>query len=252
MRQFVVVALVCLLALPAWAEPEGERKTVPAAAGKPSAARKKIVASALPRRPIRTAWQLENFLKTARISGTFREASVDQVVSYLRKSTGINIVVSKARIEKDGGDVEAIEISLDVRNVSIADFLKLAFEPHRLGLAIRKNILVITSRKAARGKPVLVIYDVSSALIRIRDFPAPDINIHPSSYEPPDPPEPEIHQSVESSEELAEMLRQFVGKETWEDEGISLTPFRRHLFIRQYPEVHRDIRRFLAAIGSLR
>ena len=86
----------------------------------------------------------------------------------------------------------------------------------------------------------------------IRDFPAPDINIYPSSYEPPDPPEPEVHQAVESADELAELVRQFTGRETWEDEGIRISVFRRHLFIRQYPKVHREIRRFLAAVRGLR
>jgi hypothetical protein len=48
------------------------------------------------------------------------------------------------------------------------------------------------------------------------------------------------------------MVRQFCGRDTWEDEGVSVTPFRRHLFVRQYPHVHRQIQRFLAAVRALR
>jgi len=236
--RILATLLLGLLVLPGFAGPE----TAPAKPKKKPPVQTKI----------RSAKQLINFLETRRISAKFEKATLDQVVSYLRKATGINVVVMKARIEKDGGDADAIEISLEVDKVSIRDFLKLAFEPHGLGLAVRGNLLVITSKKAARGKPVLVVYDISEALIQIRDFPAPDINVYPSSYEPPEPPEPEIHQAVESSEELAEMVRQFCGKETWEDEGVSLTPFRRHLFVRQYPHVHSEIRRFLAAVRALR
>ena len=85
-----------------------------------------------------------------------------------------------------------------------------------------------------------------------RDFPAPDINVYPSSFEPPEAPEPEIHQAVESSEEVAELVRNFTGIGTWEDEGVQIHVFRRALFIRTYPKVHREVARFLTQLEALR
>ena len=151
-------------------------------------------------------------------------------------------------IDKDGGDVDAIEVSLTVNNVRVSDVLALTLEQHELGFVIKGNVLLITSKKDARGKPVLKIYSVAHLLVPIRDFPAPDINIYPSSYEQPEPPEPEIHQTYESSDELAELVRNFTGQETWENEGVNLTVFRKHLFIRTYPSVHCEIARFLAML----
>jgi len=199
-----------------------------------------------------SARQLVNMLRSRRISVKFEAASLDNVVKYVRAATGINIVVNKHKITAAGGDADAIEVTLNVRNVSVADFLKLAFEPHDLGLAVRGNVLHITSKRDARGKPVLRMYDIAHLLVQIRDFPAPDINIYPSSYEPPEPPEPEIHQAVESSEEVAEMVRNFVGTGTWEDEGVNIHVFRRHLFIRTYPKVHLQVSRFLQQLNALR
>ena len=195
---------------------------------------------------------LVNSLQTRRVSVEFEKATLDQFVKWVRTATGINIVVKKHAIEKDGGDPDAIEISLKVQNVKVLNLLKLALEPHNLGLAARGNVLIVTSKRDARGKPVLVMYSVADLLIPIRDFPAPDLNLHPSSYEPPEPPEPEISQAVESADELAELVRQFTGRDTWEDEGVNIHVFRKHLFIRQYPGVHREIRRFLAAVRGLR
>ena len=196
---------------------------------------------------------LLNRLKTRRVSVDFEKASLKQFVDFIRAATGINIVVMRHRIEKDGGDPDSIEISLKVQNVRVLDVLKLVIETNDgMGLALKGNVLLITSKKHARGKPVLVIYSVADALIQIRDFPARDMHIHPSNYEPPEPPEPEVHQAVESSDELAEMIRTFVGRDTWEDDGVRISTFKRHLIIRQYPRVHRDIQRFLAAVRTLR
>jgi hypothetical protein len=221
MRYIVPALLACLLAAPGLAKPSKARALV-------------------------------NTLQTRRLSVKLEKATLDQFVKYVRTAVGVNIVVRKHRIEKDGGDPDAIEISLKVQNVRVLDILKLALEPHDLGMAVKGNILIITSKRDARGKPVLVVYNVADVLIPIRDFPAPDLNLHPSSYEPPEPPEAEVSHAVESSEELAEMVRQFTGRDTWEDEGVNITVFRRHLFIRQYPAVHVEVRRFLAAVRGLR
>ena len=210
-----------------------------------------LVASSAHAQP-KASKALLNTLQTRRISVRLEKATLDQFVRYVRLASGINIVVRKDRIERDGGDPDAIEITLKVNDVRLLDVLRLALETQGLGLAVRGNVLLVTSRRDARGKPVLVVYDVADILVPIRDFPGPDINVYPSSYEPPEPPEPEISRSVESADELADLVRQFTGRDTWEDAGVSVTTMRRHLFIRQYPSVHREISRFLVAVRGLR
>ena len=126
--------------------------------------------------------------------------------------------------------------------------MKLALEGLELGFKLKGNVLLITSKKDALGKPVLKMYSVAHLLVAIRDFPARDMNIYPSSYEPPEDPEPEVQQTYESSEELAELVRNFTGKDTWEDEGVRIHVFRNHLFVRTYPAVHCEVARFLAML----
>ena len=92
---------------------------------------------------------LINTLQTRRISVKFESASLDEVVKYVRAASGINIVVQKHKIEKAGGDADAIEISMKVRNVTVLDFLKLALLPNELGMATKGNILLITSKEIA-------------------------------------------------------------------------------------------------------
>jgi len=209
-----------------------------------------LVAPALagPDAPRKKARSIANILTTQKISVEFKKATIDQFVKFVRTATGINIVVNKARIEKDGGDVDAIEIALEVRNVKVIDAMRLALQGHELGLKLKGNVLYITSKKDALGKPVLRIYSVAHLLVPLRDFPARDMNVYPSNYEPPEADEPEVVQTYESSEELAELIRSFAGKDTWENEGVAIHVFRKHLFIRTYPQVHREVALLLAML----
>ncbi len=196
--------------------------------------------------------EIANTLATRRVTVKFEGASLRQLVEFVRITSGLNVVVMKAKIEKEIGDPAGIELSVDLHNVTLKDLFDLTLEPLGLATVIQGNVLLITTKRDARGKPVLVMYDVAEHLVPIRDFPGQDMNLYGSGHERPEPPEEVVTQAIASSEELAEMVRQFCGRGTWEEEGIALTPFRRHLFIRQYPEVHREIARFLAAVGGLR
>ncbi len=191
------------------------------------------------------AESVANLLLGRRLTVKFEKATIDQFVDHLRAATGINIFVHKGRMAKDGVDADAIQIDLDVKDVTAADLLKLAFAGVEVGFRIQGNVLVITSKKDARGKPVLRIYSVAHLLVPIRDFPGQDMNVYPSNYERPEPPEPEVVQTYESSEQLAELVRTFTGEGTWEDEGVRITVFRNHLFVRTYPGVHAQIQAFL-------
>ena len=120
-------------------------------------------------------------------------------------------------------------------------------EPNEVHIAGLKDRQGITTQymSVARGKPVLRIYSVAHLLVPIRDFPGQDMNVYPSNYEPPEQPEPEVVQTYDSSEQLAELVRTYTGEGTWEDEGVRITVFRNHLFVHTYPAVHGEIERFL-------
>ena len=189
-----------------------------------------------------------NLLESRRLTVRFEKATLDQFTDHLRAATGINIFVHKGRMAKDGVDADAIQIDLDVKDVTAAELLKLAFAGIEVGFRIEGNVLIVTSKKDARGKPVLRIYSVAHLLVPIRDFPGQDMNVYPSNYEPPEPPEAEVVQTYESSEQLAELVRTFTGEGTWEDEGVRITVFRHHLFVRTYPAVHAEIQGLLDAL----
>lgn len=202
-------------------------------------------AAATPGGRAEKAESILNLLRSRRLTVKFEKATLDQFIDHLRAATGINIFVHKGRMAKDGVDADSIQIDLDVKDVSAGELLKLAFAGIDVGFRIEGNILILTSKKDARGKPLLRVYSVAYLLVPIRDFPGQDMNVYPSHYERPEPPEPEVTQTYESSEQLAELVRTFTGEGTWEDEGVRITVFRHHLFVRTYPAVHAEIQRLL-------
>ncbi len=235
------IAILCILAFSSAGLAGPKSSDSKSSAAKLKKARKRT-------KSVRSVRGIVNTLKTRRVSFKFKKATLDQFVKYMRAATGINVFVNKARIEKDGGDADTIEIDLELTNVTAADAFKIALAGHDLAFKVKRNILIITSKKDVLGKPVLRIYSVAHLLVPIRDFPAPDLNLRPSGYEPPEPPEPEISQTYDSSDQLAELVRQFTGKDTWENEGVQITVFRHHLFVRTYPKVQLEVARFLARL----
>ncbi len=233
MRRLLVLPLLLTALASAEDAPKKGPAPKPAAKAAPAAGRTEKAES------------IVNLLQSRRLTVKLEKATVDEFVDHLRAATGINIFVHKARMTKDGVDPEGIRIDLDVKDVAAGDLLKLAFAGQEVGFRVQGNILIVTSRKDARGTPVLRVYGVAHLLVPIRDFPGQDMNVYPSNYERPEPPEPEVVQTYESSEQLAELVRTYTGEGTWEDEGVRITVFRNHLFVRTYPAVHGEIQRFL-------
>lgn len=204
-------------------------------------------APAAPAPPPRIALRLEQL----RVSCSFDKLPLDDFVKWVRAATGVNVVVKRAVIAKEL-DPEGVLVTLELRDVALKDLLALALEPHGLATRVEGNVLFVTTKRDARGKPIVVLYDVSELLMPIRDFPAPDINLYQSHEERPEPPEPEVRAVADSAEEVADLVRRFCGEGTWEDEGVRVQVLRRHLLVRHYPEVHREIARFLLELRALR
>ncbi len=217
-------------------------------AEKAKEAKPKVTARVAPKRG-KSAKSVANRLTDMRVTVKLKDAPLTTFVDYLRKATGINFVIRKHVINKES-DLDSMQVTIDLKDVRVVDALVLVLEQFELSAKIRKNVVLITTKKDARGKPVLVIYEVADIVTPIRDFPAPDINLHPSDYQPPDEPEPEMHATVDTADELAEMIRQFCAADTWEDEGVRIFVYNKRMIIRQYPAVHHKIIRFLAQVRA--
>ncbi len=218
----------------------------PAAAPKPDAGTGPVS----PARSPRSKREALRFLDQVAVSVNFDDASLADALSYLAVLTGVNIVVGPA-LRKEG-DPDLIRVSLRLTKVSALQVLELIAEGKDLGIGFQSGVLTVTTRKEARGKPVLRLYALGDMFMPIRDFPAPDLMLHPAGAERKVEEETETKPAFGDADEVLRMVKEHTGAGTWEDGDVSASVMHDWLVVRQYEEVHAEIGKLLALLRSAR
>jgi hypothetical protein len=189
------------------------------------------------------------------VSMDFEEKPLAEVLKFFTQMTDVNLVVSPVLLEDR--DPDDLLVTLRLREVSVKTALRVIMDLKQVSAVYRHGVIFITTPEDARGKPVLKIYPIGDLTVRIRDFPGPDIQLHPSgSIDDPG----RIWGGEEEGREHAfadpdfimDLITQNAGQDTWEDEGVRYSVNERYLFIRQYPSVHREIDGILALLRAYR
>jgi hypothetical protein len=209
-----------------------------------------VTANVLPARSPRSKREALHFLDQVAVSVNFDDTSLAAALSYLSVVTGVNIVVGPA-LRKEG-DPDLIRVSLRLTKVSARQVLELLAEGKDLGIGFQSGVLTVTTRKEARGKPVLRLYALGDMLMPIRDFPAPDLMLHPAGAEKKVEPETETKPAFGEADEVLRMVKENTGAGTWDDGDVSASVMHDWLVVRQYEEVHAEIGKLLTLLRSAR
>jgi hypothetical protein len=252
LRPIVLASLLALslVAVPASADVDGKAgKKTPA-----QSAKKKTVKAGKPaavfRAPAPKSMRaaLHRMART-RVNVHFKQMEFAEVVEFIGVVAGFNVIVAP-ELQKEGAQVAPITLKL--RDVTVKRLAELVARFSKTTLHFRNGIIEFTTAKAARGKPVLHIYSVAELTTPLRNFPGPDLNLRPSGAEF----EPEEESVTDSpfgqSDNLAEMIQNFVVPDSWEDDGVSIQAYTGKLIVRTYPKVHRKIALFLAKLRRAR
>lgn len=234
----VALLLACGLLLPFQPARAGEARTTAAPA---DAARATSLAAAL---------------RTRRLTNVkFTAAPLEDVLAWLRTATGFNYVVDRKALAKAGVDVEDVTFSVELEDVTPATLLALLLEPHDLALVVKGNVATITTRAASLGKPVTRLYAIAHITYTKVDFIAPDINLDPSGFTPPEEYEPERiveDDPLSTGEAVLDLVKDLVARDLWDSEGWSIRATDRYLVVRAPPSVQADVSRALDLIASLK
>jgi len=225
------------------AKPKPEAKPAPKAAPKSPPSDESPLVKAPRPRDLEEALRI---LEEREVSVDFDAASPSDVVARLSLLSGVNIVLGPALV-KEGGD--ALRLSLRLKRISARQVLELAADSLGLGIAFDHGVVLLTTKKEARGKPVLRLYALGELTMPVRDFPAPDLMLHPAGAEVKTEPEEDRKPAFSDADDILALVKDNTGTGTWEDEGVSGSVLREWLVIRQYPAVHREI---AALLGALR
>ena len=195
-------------------------------------------------------------LQTQRLENVrFEDASLDDVLRWLKIATGANFVVKRSVLAKAGIETADVRATLTLDKVTPATLLGLVLEPHDLAAQVKGNVVYVTTRVDAMGRPVTRIYSISHITWTKVDFIAPDINLYPSNYTPPEEYEPEVvveNDPLSTGDDVAELLQDLVAPGEWDNDGWSIRATNRYIVIRAPKSVHAKVDRALAQIASLK
>lgn len=194
-------------------------------------------------------------LATRRLSEVRLEnASLDDLLVWLRTVTGWNYVVRRPVVEKAGIDLAAIRVNLELHDVTVGLVLDFVLGHHGLVAKVEGNVVWVTTRADALGKPLFRLYDVRHLTWQKIDFVGPDIDLLPSGFDAGEAAPKEV--PVEDDpfldpQHIVDLVREMVPAE-WDAEGWTLTATKTYLAVKAPLSVQRRVARAVDQMASMK
>ena len=231
---------------PADPKPAGSGDPSPKDAGKKPAPESPAVMKRTPRSKAEALRILEH----TELSFDFDETPVRDAVTHLSLLTGVNMVLGPALLRE--GDADLLKVSLRLRKVTGRQALELLTDGLNLGIGFESGVVLVTTVKEARGKPVLRLYPIADLAMVIRDFPGPDLMLHPAGAEVKVEETKEHKGAYSDPDDILRLVKDNAGAGTWDDTDVSASTMRDWLLVKQYPDVHAEIAQLLAMVRGAR
>lgn len=106
-----------------------------------------------------------------KITLSFKNAPLKEVISQIAKQAELNIVLDSAGLE-EVGETTKTPVTLNLDQVRISTALRLLLEPLQLDHVVQNEVLRVTSRQRAEGALVIVTYPVTNLAWRDNDLPS--------------------------------------------------------------------------------
>jgi type II secretory pathway component GspD/PulD (secretin)/tetratricopeptide (TPR) repeat protein len=187
-------------------------------------------------------------IETKRVKNlTWEDADLEAVVSLLRTVTGLNFYITpKVKQEK----MEEVRVTLSVDDVTVRTILGLVTEPYGLKWEPRDGVVWIAAADEVSGTMRLRYFDINDLNVAIKSFVGEEINLWPSNFTPPEPPELPEPTPQFPSDQLVELIKETIGKEgSWEDPA-TLEAKKGILIARNTPEILDQVDRLLSELRA--
>ncbi|MCS6970983.1 MAG: hypothetical protein NZ552_08260 [Planctomycetes bacterium] len=180
-----------------------------------------------------------------RVTFEFQDQSFEDVVAFLRQTTGINIVVSPQVLAQGGGTV-----TLKVRDMRLRDALRWILDITGWHMAIQDQAVFI-NHEPVTGAAILRLYDVTDLITPVRSFPGIDMAYRQAASGGTGNVIAGAAQQEESEarkpEELVEFIKNNVTRGQWDPQrNIDITQRSGStLFVSHTPEGHKLVEQLL-------
>lgn len=212
-------------------------------------------------------------LKDRRIPAEFNEVPFATALAYVQKTTGVNMDVNWAALEKVGIDKET-SISMKLPDASAETIMERMIEkvsPDKstaAAWAVDNGILTVSSEQQINSRTVTEIYDVRDLLVEIPNFTnAPDFDLtavlaSDSATSTPSPFASSAKSGLEHrttpeqrTKEVIDIITNTVAHDTWQENGGEVgfvQQFQGALVVTSTPRVHKSIDGLLAKLRQQR
>ncbi len=180
------------------------------------------------------------------------EESLTKVIDYVKTITGLPLVVDPgAEAASTSGGV-VFNLSLE-HKVTADQALNLivGMVGDAVTWTIKHDVVLVTTKEKARGKPIIVNHDVQDLIFGLTDFMGPRINtirlIDKMQDDDGGGPFGGIGEKPKLIEpgDLSTLIQENVAVGTWQQEGISIDAHEGYILISHTPEVQEQVRQFL-------
>ncbi len=180
-------------------------------------------------------------LRGMRISIDYNNAALEDVISYMREVSGMNLFVSNKAKEKG-----ELRVSLKVQDLPMRSVLNLMLKPHGLTYIYKEGVLYITTTEDAMTDVVMEIYDVRDLLYPIQHFPGAEMSLGDQLGAVMATDDAAADQEMP----IVDIVKAHTGGKTWEENPKAAINMQNGLLVvKQTKEVHKQIQRLM---GQLR
>src|SRR5262245_42370014 len=188
-------------------------------------------------------------LKNVKFDGT----KLDDVLKWLKVATGWNFVVKRDVLAKANIDPEQVTAKVELTDVTVGTFLEILLEPHGLVTKIEGNVIFVTTKADALGKPIVVLHPISHITWQKTDFHGRKMDLHPSGYTPEEEPEETLVEDdpLTDPQHIVDLVKQIVDA-PWDTEGWAISANKTFLTCRAPRVIQLQVARALAVIASFK
>jgi type II secretory pathway component GspD/PulD (secretin) len=180
------------------------------------------------------------------------EESLSKVIDMVKTITGLPLVVDPAADAASTSGGVVFNFSLE-HKVTAEQALNLivGMVGEAVTWTIKHDVVLVTTKEKARGKPIIVNHDVQDLIFGLTDFMGPRINqirlIDKMQDDDGGGPFGGIGEKPKLIEpgDLSTLIQENVAVGTWQQEGISIDAHEGYILISHTPEVQDQVRSFL-------
>ncbi|MBI1852703.1 MAG: hypothetical protein HYR85_20370 [Planctomycetes bacterium] len=190
--------------------------------------------------------KIKNQLANIRMDLEFEDATLPAVIDYIRSFTGINMVLDP----EVAGEAGTATIKLTLKQVPVRTALNIVLaSQENLTYTFKDDVLLITKKDKALGKPVPQIHEVRDIAFGLANFTSPDIRLR--TGEPKGENEKPIFGDFKEKEpelkpeDLIELVRTNIAPESWDGQPGTIDATSAGLLVVHTPEVQRQVGKFL-------